>query len=148
MDKSVRVWTLLVPRDGGTDGRHRGADEIDTGLRRRSAEKIQTRSAVKSWNRVWKVNFGKENQDAYSHIDWRDCYRRVASCDVAGVDQIVSRKELVDISGQGVCGGWKARNAGKRSRRSPETLAAGGPTLRGWRDLLNSDRSAVDWRPA
>ena len=50
---------------------------------------------------------------------------------------MVSRKELVDISGQGLCGGWKARNSRKRSRRSPEALTAGGPTLRGWHDLLN-----------
>ena len=49
---------------------------------------------------------------------------------------MVSRKELVDISGQGLCGGWKARNSRKRSRRSPEALTAGGPTLRGWHDLL------------
>jgi hypothetical protein len=53
------------------------------------------------------------------------------------VDPMVSRKELVDISGQGLCGGWKARNSRKRSRRSPEALTAGGPTLRGWHDLLN-----------
>jgi hypothetical protein len=33
--------------------------------------------------------------------------------------------------------GWKARDSRKRSRRSPEALTAGGPTLRGWHDLLN-----------
>src|ERR1700722_15947419 len=75
--------------------------------------------------------------DAYSRFDWRDCYGRVSSCDVAGVDPMVSRKELVDISGQGLCGGWKARNSRKRSRRSPEARTAGGPTLRGWHDLLD-----------
>jgi hypothetical protein len=48
-----------------------------------------------------------------------------------------AEKELLDISGQGLCGGWKARNPRKRSRRSPEALTAGGPTLRGWHDLLN-----------
>jgi hypothetical protein len=58
------------------------------------------------------------------------------SCDVAGFDQMVGRKELVDISGQGVCGGWKACNSRKRSRRSPEALTTGGPTLRGRHDLL------------
>jgi hypothetical protein len=83
------------------------------------------------------VNFGREKHDAYSHFNLRDCYGRVASCDVAGVDSMVGRKELVDISGQGLCGGWKARNCRKRSRRSPETWTAGGPTLRGWHDLLN-----------
>ena len=31
----------------------------------------------------------------------------------------------------------EARNSRKRSRRSPEALTAGGPTLRGWHDLLN-----------
>jgi len=50
---------------------------------------------------------------------------------------MVSRKEVVDISGQGLCGGWKARDSRKRSRRSPEALTAGGPTLRSWHDLLN-----------
>jgi hypothetical protein len=85
----------------------------------------------------WKVNFGREKHDAYSRFNWRDCYGRVASGDVAGVDPMVSRKEVVDISGQGLCGGWKARDSWKRSRRSPEALTAGGPTLRGWHDLLN-----------
>jgi hypothetical protein len=33
--------------------------------------------------------------------------------------------------------GWKAGNSRKCSRRSPEARTAGGPTLRGWRDLLN-----------
>jgi hypothetical protein len=50
---------------------------------------------------------------------------------------MVSRKELVDISGQGLCGGWKAGNSRKRSRRSPEARTAGGPTLRGRHDLLD-----------
>ena len=49
---------------------------------------------------------------------------------------MVSRKELVDISVRGLCGGWKAGNSRKRSRRSPEARTAGGPTLRGWHDLL------------
>ena len=31
----------------------------------------------------------------------------------------------------------EARNSRKRSGRSPEALTAGGPTLRGWHDLLN-----------
>jgi hypothetical protein len=85
----------------------------------------------------WKINFVREHYDAYNHVNWRDSYWRVASCDVAGVDPMVSRKELVDISGQGLCGGWKARNSRKRCRRSPEAWTAGGPTLRGWHDLLN-----------
>jgi hypothetical protein len=115
----------------------RRKNEVDVGLRRRGTAKIQTRSALKSWDRVRKVNFGREKHDAYSRFNWRDCYGRVASGDVAGVDPMVSRKELVDISGQGLCGGWKARDSRKRSRRSPEALTAGGPTLRGWHDLLN-----------
>ena len=86
------------------------------------------------------VDFGREKHDAHSHFNWRDCYGRVASCDLAGVDPMVTRKELVDISGQGLCGGWKTRNCHKRSRRSPETWTAGGPTLRGWRDLLNKSQ--------
>jgi hypothetical protein len=92
---------------------------------------------LKSWDRVWKANFGREKHDAYSHFNWRNYYGRVASCDVARVDPMVSRKDLVDISGQGLCGGWKTRNSRKRSRRSPEARTAGGPTLRGWHDLLN-----------
>jgi hypothetical protein len=99
--------------------------------------KIQTCSALKSWDRVGKVNLGREKHDAHSGFNWRDSYGRVASCDVAGVDPMVSRKELVDISGQGLCRGWKARNARKRSWRSPKARTACGPTLRGWHDLLN-----------
>jgi hypothetical protein len=114
-------------------GALRWKDEVDAGLRRRIAVKIQTRSALKSLE----GQFGREKHHAYSRFNWRDCYGRVASCDVAGVDPMVSRKELVDISGQGLCGGWKARNSRKRGRRSPEALTAGGPTLRGWHDLLN-----------
>jgi hypothetical protein len=83
------------------------------------------------------VNFGREKHDANSRFNLRDRYGRVASCDVAGVDSMVSRKELVDISGQGLCGGWKTRNSRKRGRRSPKALTPGGPTLRGWHDLLN-----------
>jgi hypothetical protein len=86
------------------------------------------------------VNFGREKRDAYSRFNLRNCYGWVASCDVACVDSMVSRKELVDISGQGLRCGWKTRNCHKRSRRSPETWTAGGPTLRGWRDLLNVRR--------
>src|SRR3984957_19202415 len=91
-------------------------------------------------DRVWKVNFGREKHDAHSRFNWRDCCGRVASCGVAGVDPMVSRKELVDISGQGLCGGWKARDARKCSRRSPEARTAGGTTLRGWHDLLNKSQ--------
>ena len=115
----------------------RRKNEVDADLRRHCAARVQTRSPLKSCDRVWKVNLGREKHDAYSSFNWRDCYGRVASCDVAGVDPMVSRKELVDISGQGLCGGWKARNSRKRSGRSPEARTAGGPTLRGWRDLLN-----------
>jgi hypothetical protein len=102
-----------------------------------AAPRRSQQPALKSWGRIWKVNFAREKHDAYSYFDWRDCYGRVASCDVAGVDPVVSGKELVNISGQGLCGGWKARNSRKRSGRSPEALTAGGPTLRGWHDLLN-----------
>ncbi|HEV7480228.1 MAG TPA: hypothetical protein VGO05_08110, partial [Roseiarcus sp.] len=93
----------------------------DAGLRRHGAAKIQTRSALKSWDRDEKVNFWREKHDAHSGFNWRDCYGRVASCDVAGVDPMVTRKELVDISGQGLCSGWKARNARKCSWRPPES---------------------------
>jgi hypothetical protein len=111
----------------------------------------RTRPALTSWDRVRKFNFGSEKHDAYSHFNWRDCYGRSAFCDAADVDPMVSRKELINISGQGLRGGWKARNSRKRSRRSPEALTAGGPTLRGWHDLLKRPNGFTEFavlRPA
>jgi hypothetical protein len=52
---------------------------------------------------------------------------------------VVGRKNALSVSGQSVCGGWKASNRHERSRRSPQAWQAGGATLRGRRDLLTSN---------
>jgi hypothetical protein len=72
-------------------------------------------------------------------FDWRDrCWR---SCPRGHPDfrQVVGRKNAFSVSGQSVCGGWKASNRPERSRRSPQAWQAGCATLRGRRDLLTSN---------
>jgi hypothetical protein len=76
-----------------------------------------------------------ENCHAQIGFDWRDCHRCRSAFGQPNFCPMVGRKEPIRVCGQGVCGRWKASDARKRSWRSPEAFTAGGPALRGGRDL-------------
>jgi hypothetical protein len=69
-------------------------------------------------------------------FDWRDCFRCGIAFGHADFGHLDGGKEPLRVSGQSVCGDWKASNAWKCSRRPSEAHAASGATLRGRRDLL------------
>ena len=115
--------SILIEHRGFTDSDPKRGPLLDVG----------GRQAQGPFVRRW------ENFNAWIGFDLARPLLARCSCPRGHPDfrQVVGRKNALSVSGQSVCGGWKASTATSVAGRSPQAWQAGGATLRGRRDLLN-----------